>query len=419
MTTPNKLLNKNFFLLWQGQLVSQIGNQVHYIAMMFWIKHATGSASLMGLIMMFSMLPGVILGPIGGTIADMYSRKRIIVIGDFINGIIVLCLAAVLIFVPDNHSLIITLLFVVAVLSGIIGAFFRPAISASIPDLVPQDKIPAANSMNQSSFQISTFFGQGIGGVLYRLLGPATLFIVDGLTYLFSSLSESFIDIPQKTTKTGEGIKAKYNQFISDIKEGFAFVWKNKGMRALFFSAAFLNFFLSPIGVLLPFYVEDFLNVNSDWFGFILAAFGAGALIGYLIAGAIKISGHKRTFLTTSLLFLVGLAFGWLGMNRSPYIALVIEFITGMMIGVININIITIMQITTPSEIRGRVFGILGTISGGLYPLGAGLTGVIAELTGNNVPAIYMTCGVITAALTLIVSTSHNFREFLAYEPEK
>jgi MFS family permease len=321
-----------------------------------------------------------------------------------------------LILMPDNHSLIITLLFVVAVASGIISAFFQPAITASIPDLVPDEKISAANSMNQSSFQLSTFLGQGIGGVLYRLLGAATLFVIDGFTYLFSALSESFIDIPQKMTETGAGIKATYNRFMSDIKDGFAYVWKNKGMRALFFAAAFLNFFLSPIAVLLPFYVEDFLNANSDWFGFILAAFGAGSLVGFIIAGAMRISGRVRSFLTIALLFLVGLAFTALGLNRSVYIALGLEFGTGMMFGIINIYIMTIMQVTTPSEIRGRVFGILRTMSGGLYPIGTGLTGVIAELTGNNVPVIYTASGVITALLTLIVATSRNFREFLAYE---
>ena len=91
----DKLFNKNFFLLWQGQTVSQIGSQIFSIALMFWIKHTTGSATLMGMVMTVSMLPAVLLGPFAGTLSDTFSRKKVIVIADFISGLNVLILAAI------------------------------------------------------------------------------------------------------------------------------------------------------------------------------------------------------------------------------------------------------------------------------------------------------------------------------------
>jgi MFS family permease len=417
LTTPTKLLNKNFFLLWQGQLVSQLGNQVHYIAVMFWIKHATGSAALMGTLMMAAMLPGVLLGPVGGTFADMYSRKKIIVMSDVLCGIGVLIAGGMLIYMPDEKSAIIALLFVLAVFVGIVSSFFRPAIQASIPDLVPTDKVQAANSMNQSSMQVSLFIGQGIGGVLFRILGAPMLFIIDGLTYLFSAFSESFIKIPQVIPEKANGASEKLRKFRTDMVEGMKYVWQRRGMRDLFVAATFLNFFSSPFPVLMPFYVEDHLGVAPDWFGFILAAFGAGALIGYAIAGALKISGAVRSRLIIILLFVQGIQFGLFGIIYNPFLAVSVTLLMGVFSGIINVYIITILQITTPGEIRGRVFGLLQTIAGGLMPLGMGLGGVAAEMLNNNVALIFMISGVTTALCMIVVSISRPFREYLAYEP--
>ena len=94
MTKPTNLLNKNFVLLWQGQLVSLFGVQAYNIAMMFWIKHQTGSATLMGLVMMVSQIPGVVLGPVSGVFVDRYSRWKIIVGSDLIRGFVTISLAA-------------------------------------------------------------------------------------------------------------------------------------------------------------------------------------------------------------------------------------------------------------------------------------------------------------------------------------
>lgn len=412
-----RLFNRNFLLLWQGQLVSQIGNQVHYIALMFFIKHATESATLMGTLSMVAMLPGVILGPIGGTFADIYSRKKIIVISDIICGLSVLSLAGFIYLMPDSVTFLITYIFIISIIIGIVSAFFRPAVAAAIPDLVPDTKVAAANSMNQSSMQISLFFGQGAGGVLFRVLGAPLLFLIDGATYLFSAFSEAFISIPQKLAKEKLSTRDTIRKFKVDTIEGFKFVWKNKGLRNLCFTATFLNFFLSPIGVLLPFFIEDHLKATPDWFGFILASLGVGALVGYALMGSIKLPSKWRGAIIIGILFIDVLGYGIFGLAQSPISALIIIFFVGMLNGMTNINIITTLQLTTPTEYRGRVFGLIGTLAGGLSPIGMGLAGIIADLTGRNIPYIYIACGLISGLLTLLVSLNRDFREYMAFEP--
>ncbi|MHB8085150.1 MAG: MFS transporter, partial [Dehalococcoidia bacterium] len=175
---PTKLWNRDFLLLWQGQLISQVGQRAFGLAMLFYIKEATGSASLMGLMMMLSSLPGVLMGPLGGTFADNFSRKRILVYGDLINGLFVLSLAALLFYMPQIIGLDVIWLFIVAMVGAIIFAFFTPAVQASIPDLVPENKLDPANSLNQLALFVSLFIGQGLGGLLYSVTGAPMLFLI-------------------------------------------------------------------------------------------------------------------------------------------------------------------------------------------------------------------------------------------------
>ncbi|MEE9168445.1 MAG: MFS transporter [bacterium] len=413
---PTKLFNKNFFLLWQGQLVSQLGSHAFNIAVMFWIKHETGSATLMGTLMMAAMLPAIIIAPIGGTIADRYSRRKIIIIGDTVNGVVVLFLAGILFLFQDSINPVLVLLYFVSATVAGVGSFFRPAMAAAIPDIVPKEKVAAANSLNQSSMQISMFIGQGLGGVLFRLLGAPALFLIDGLTYLFSALSEPFITIPQEIPERTSRWKEKFSEFKKDTLEGLHYVWKRRGMRDLFIAAAFINFFGMPFIVLMPFYVEDFLKALPDWYGYLLAAFGAGSLLGYLAAGAVRFPAKSKSKLLIICPVCSGIGFGALGIITVPVVALIVIFITGVLNGFFNINVVTILQISTPGEIRGRIFGLMNTLAMGLTPISMGLSGVVADLTGQNIPAIYVVCGLVVVLLVIVLSMSREFREFLAFE---
>jgi MFS family permease len=363
--------------------------------------------------MMVSSLPAVILGPIGGTVADRYSRKTIIIICDVINGVVVLSLAVALFVAPGAKDMLLAWLFTVSVIVAIVGSFFRPAIAAAIPDLVPKDKIAAANSLNQSSVQISTLIGQGAGGVLFRLLGAPVLFLIDGLTYLFSAFSEWFITIPQTLPEKSPKWRDTFAAFKADTIAGFRYVWSHRGMRTLFAVATLLNFFGMPFFVLFPFYVEDVLRASTDWYGFLLAAFGIGSLAGYTLAGTIHLSGKMRSRAMIAALILMSGGFGGLGAVDVPIISLVIVLASGMLNGFFNINVITILQVTTPSELRGRVFGLLSTFAMGLAPIGLGLSGIVADLTNQNIPLIFMACGGILAALSMLASMSREFRNFL------
>lgn len=320
--TPERLLNRNFVLLWQGQLVSQLGNQAFFLAMMYWTMETTGSASLMGMLMMLSLLPGVILGPLGGTLADRFPRLGIIIISDPLRGVAVLTLAGIMAWQADTQGVQIASLFAVALFSGIINATFQPAITASIPDLVPTAKVSAGNSLNQFSVQGSVFIGQAIGGLLYRSLGAPVLFLIDGVTYLLSAASESFIRMPPRPMPERVPFNKAFATYAEDTAEGMRYVWHRKGMRAFLLLTTGVNFLAMPVVVLLPFYVTEQLSRGSEWYGFLLAAVGAGSLFGYLAAGALPIGPRQRPTVVLAALVGVAVAFARLGVVHEPVLAL-------------------------------------------------------------------------------------------------
>ncbi|MCS6845861.1 MAG: choline/carnitine O-acyltransferase [Caldilineales bacterium] len=411
---PIRLFNRNFFLQWQGQTVSRLGSQVFAIAMVFWIKRATGSASVMGLMSLVAGLPAILLMPIGGALADRFHRKTIIVLSDFLRGVAVTALAALIFLQPDSTGLILAGLFAVAVFSGLVNAIFSPAIGATIPDLVPRDKVTAANALGQLSIQASVFVGQGLGGVLFRLLGAPVLFLLNGLSFFYASFSELFVQIPQTLPERKGDWRSQVRAFRADLAEGLRYVWRRPGLRELVLMSAAIGFFTAPLAILLPFYVEDFLRAKPDWYGFILAAFGVGTLIGYAAAGVVQLTPRGRSRTIVVLTLVAATAYGLLGVFVRPLAALALAALGGFAAGFITVNITTLVQVTTPSDIRGRVVGLLAALSTSLTPIAMGLAGVVADLTGQNIPMIYLASGAIMAALALLLSSGRAYRGILA-----
>lgn len=417
MEQPTRLWNRNYLLLYQGQTISRLGDQFFAIALLFWVKHATGSATLLGLMQMASALPSILLGPIGGTFADRHSRRKILVACDLLNGLMVLSLAFWALRAPEAVPTLLIWLFVTSLFISTTEAFFAPAIAACVPDLVPRDRLAAANALGQLSQQLAVFIGQGVGGVLFRLLGAPVLFLVNGLTYLHAGVSEWFIAVPQTVEKKPPRPREQFQAFKQDTLEGLRYVWRRRGLREMVFLSALLNFFTVPILVLLPFYVEDFLRVTADWYGFLLAAFGIGSLIGYALAGSLRLTPRTRGVAMTLCMLLSAGGYGLLGLVQSPVAALGLAAAGGAVSGFFTVNITTLLQATTPGALRGRLFGLLGTLAASLTPLGMGLSGISADLVGQDIPLIYRSCGAIMVLLCALALMNRDFRGMLSAEP--
>ncbi len=412
--TPARLFNRDFVLLWQGQLVSRMGSQALTIAMMFWTMEATGSASLMGAMMMAGTLPGVVLGPLAGTLADRVSRKWILVFCDAGSGLVLLGLAVPFFLPGTAQPVLIACLVGMSLLVGVLQAFFLPASTALLPDLVPTEKLAAANGLDQGSLQLSTLIGQSVGGILYRVLGAPVLFVIDGVSYLFSAVSESLIRVKPRAEPVEPGADAR-SAYKKDLIEGLRYVWDRRGMRDFLLLAAVVNFFAMPILVMLPFLVSDNLGKGAEWYGFLLAGFGGGALVGYAAAGGLRLSPGSRAAALLSMLVVQSGLLAGLGFVYRPWLALAMMIGIGALNGFFNIILTTAFQMGSDESLRGRVMGVVMTVAMAIAPLGMALGGILGDLTDKNLPLIFGLCGGLIVVATLLLGLRRPVREFLAF----
>jgi len=399
--------NKDFLLLFLGGFVSRIGNGIHYIALIWFVLEITGSGSATGLVLLLSTLPGVIFGPFSGVIADKFDRKKLIVSMDILRGFIVLWLGYTIYMGVANffHISLATILI------AICTSLFNPALTASIPNIVDDSLLQKANSLNHFSINFTQIIGAGVGGVLIGVYGISGVFFINGISFLISAFSELFINLPE--IKIEKEMK-KSPTILNEIKFGLDFLWGKKEIVALFTIAIFLNFLFTGLMMLgIPYIFKEILAVNSRSYGFAQSVFPAGAVVGSIILSQIpEIRNYYKVLLYSlniqSLLLLVlGLPFiPYFLINTTTmkiyYLIMLVLFIIGIFNAVINVPIGILLQRLIPDNLRGRITGLLSTMTQALVPISLALTGYLLDIL--PIYTLFIGGGVLALALTLYIT---------------
>ncbi len=401
-----KLWSRNFFLLWQGQLVSVFGDAVYALALGFWVMAKTGSTALMGTLMAASTLPSVLISPFAGVIVDRVDRKKLMIATDAIRGLAVALLA----FAAYRDALQIWMVFAAGIILSVGGAFFSPAVGSATPDLVPQSKLVSANSVMGMLNTGSNIVGSSAGGFLLQVLGAPFLFLFNGLSFIVSSILTIFIKIPKIEKKTEQ-------HFMADMRDGYKFIWHFKALRYLLFIAAGINFLFSIAMVLyLPLFQRT-QSLGAGKYGIAMAFMTGGMFISMAITSMLKIPSGKRMTIFITASFLMAGFFTAFGITEVFVVMAAFMFGGGFCLAIVNVFVYSTVQLTVPQEIRGKVFALITTVCMSLTPFAMAIGGALGEVFPLR--HVIVTCCAIMFVGFIPCIFIKPLKRFVNFDPEK
>lgn len=403
----NLLKKKDFSLLMLASLVSRIGTYFQDFALSLYVLKITGSGTKFASVLAITLIPQLILGPFMGVIADRFDRKKIIVILDFISGIVVGISAIVY---KLNGGLSLPYIYALVITLSIISLLFSPAIGAIIPSIMKKEELLDANAISSLISNISMVISPLIAGFLFGIYGLFVILIVNSISFILSAIAEMFINIP-KNQKNNSEFSAKV--YINDLKEGLNFSFKQKNILAIMFIALIANFALNPLcNIGFPYIIKKIFKSSDFQFGLFQGVMIVGMFVApFLCTSVLKNISFKK--ILTYNMAIVGIITGIAAVvvsplyinlfNNSfgPYVTLLLLVILmSALISIINIFIGTIFQKEVPIDMMGRVGAVMGTLSMAMTPVGQVTFGFLFDISPAYI--VVGICGLILLFSSLV-----------------
>ena len=382
-----------FRWLFTGQLVSALGDQLFPVAVAALVVERGGSASELGLVLAARFGALVLFALLGGVWADRLPRVGVLQAADALRLVAVAGLAvdAALSSGRPSVPLLAALVFVV----GAGEAFFRPALGALLPSVLPAEVLGSGNALNNVTQHIALVAGPGLAGLALLVVGPAALFVVDAATFAVSLATLLRVTEPAREP-------AVRRRLLQEMGEGLTAVRQRPWIGAVLVMATLqLLFFVAPCNVLLPVVLHE-RGEPASAYGLVLALGATGGLVGALLAGRWQPAARG----TVGLVLLVLCAAEPFALLVHAAVPLLVAawFLSGIGVGPFLVWWETALQEDVPSSLVGRVVSLDWMCSLALLPAGLALTGPVTALVGRGpVLATGVVVVVVTSLLPLAV----------------
>ena len=400
MMNNTKKYGKDFTLVVVGQIVSLFGNAILRFSLPLYLLRETGSSTLFGIVTACSFLPMIVLSLLGGVLADRVNKRNIMVCLDFLTAGVITVFSWLLGIVP-----IIPLFITVLMLLYGISGTYQPAVQASIPALVPKEKILSANAIVNQIGALSNFIGPIIGGMLYGAFGIVIILKVSVLCFVLSAVMEIFIKIPFQKQPTQDKV---LQIAAGDLRDSIRFLRMEKPLFVqICIVIAGLNLFLSPMLTIgIPVIVVDKLHLTDGLLGLTQGMLAVGGILGGLLTVLLDKKLTPQTayvplFLCTACSCLMG--FG-MAIGQSPMIKYVILSVTGLSVTIFttmfSIQMLAVVQAETPQHLIGKVVACIMTFIMCVQPIGQLLYGFLFECLPSQ-PVIIIGASMISLVIAV------------------
>lgn len=402
---------RNFIFLAQGQFVSILGDKAFNTAAIILLSFHMDSGIMASIYSAVPIILSLTLMLVGGAIADSFSKKMIMIVSDLISGFMVLSFGIFLLSFNQTSLVAFIFLTVIKAILSIVNSFFLPASEGLIAEILPQDKVIKGRSMLTTSSQLASFVGPGIAALIVKVFSLPYLFIIDGISYLFSALSELFIQV--NNSQEEKDHHDSFSEILIKVKEGFFYTFNEKGLSFLIFLLLVINFFSAPISVLNGFYIKYHLNLGEEWIGNLLSAFAFGSILGSILSTRLNDFSQKiRFYIFITIIPLFGLILFGIAFSKNIYFSLLCIASFSFLSVPLNILIMAQIQLRTAPKLISRVMSTTIVMANIVAPIAIGLAGILVDLLKNQIFVIYLGMGIPFFILLPVLITSKQLREF-------
>ncbi len=395
------LATRNFGLLFSGQAISQIGDSMNKVALLWFVYEMTGSAFKMTVIGLLQTIPPLVFGPLIGVYLDRMKKKPVMIWVDIIRTVLIMLIPILY----AVEALTLEWLYVLVFAISIVSTVFGPALASAVPLLVPRAQLTAANALVQSTTNIGLLIGPAVSGVGIAMIGAHNVLYLDAATFMVSALC--LMPIRLHETLHAHARITGGATILQDLLVGFRFVFvQHRTVLLLMLTAALYSLGASAFVFLLPVFATQLLDASPVELGWLWSSLGIGMLaasvwLAWINQGDIQ----KRLRLISAALAVGAVAVCTLGMLQAPIMAAVLLVVFGGSTAVFTPVVWAMLQELTPEPLLGRVFttfstGAMAAAMAGMAGFGwaADAVGPAASLVGIGV--LFLSTATVAAAFS-------------------